>query len=105
MKVIYLQKTLKNLSIRKTKIVQLKKNKEDEDVNDNRNESSDQVEIKVDTFKISTEDRGEPQTAVESVTTSYAPKYFLYNQGDNEINDTTNIAFTRSEMNYCNDLK
>ena len=91
--------------MRKKKVVQMKKNKEDEEVNDNRNESSGQVENEVNTFKTSTEDRGETQTAIESERTSYTPKYFLHNQGDNENNDTVNIAFTKSEMSYYNASK
>ena len=49
-----------------------------------------------DPFKTNNEDGGKPQGVTNSGRVSYAPKYLLYNQEDNE--EMANTAFTRSEL-------
>merc|ERR1712115_45875 len=48
-------------------------------------------------------DRGKAQGTTRSGRISYAPKYLLYNNNDNE--EVANTAFTRSQLKYYDTLK
>ena len=67
---------------------------------DNNDSSDDSV--KSNPFKTSTEDRGEPQSVTKSGRISYAPKFMLYNQDNEEV---ANSAFSREEMNFYSALQ